>query len=437
MNAISGNNFFTRPFSLPYQLGIYLAANAVSDSCVVMDGANCVMPKIDFLAGNHDLYSTLLSPDGEHRIICTMAAPLPQKENPEKQLSAFLAGVAGSGCFSVVMLTGLPFLKLAGMDHEGIAAGIKSGCAVVDVPQGSLERDWLDGYALALEALARALPLKKIKKRRRSVALAGYFFDRNEGDHAANIKELRRLLKLCGLDLVCVFPSGGSFGELSRALEAEVIVSLPYGRKAAERLAGRSGARLVETGLPLGLKGTSGWLKAVCAAAGIKGELPPAIRKLERKTAAAISPSLSALVHRSLVYAGDPYLFAGLSSYAAELGMSIPLALIDSFQKPLGTGKVPGGLLFSPDSADASAAVRGLSGFSKPALLAGNSFALSEGFSDNLPFLELGFPSYGHHCLADEPFFGYAGALSLAGRLLNGISGPKIAAESGAGRSGC
>ena len=52
--------------------------------------------------------------------------------------------------------------------------------------------------------------------------------------------------------------------------------------------------------------------------------------------------------------------------------------------------------------------------------------ALTEGFSDGLPFLELGFPSYGHHCLGEEPFFGFAGAQNLAGRLLNGLSGPKI-----------
>ena len=363
MNATSGMTNFKKTFNLPYQLGIYLAANAVSDSCAVMDGPNCVMTKIDFLAGNHDLYSTLLSPHGRHRVICTMSGPLPQKDNPERVLSALLASVAGSGRFSVVMVTGLPFLKLAGLDYEGLAAGVKGGAPVVDVPPGSLDGDWLDGYALALDALARALPERKVKKRRRSVALAGYFPDRGEGDHAANLKELRRLLELCGLELACVFPSGGTFAELSAALEAEVIVSLPYGRKAAERLAGRSGAVLVETGLPLGLKGTSGWLKAVRAAAGLKGELPPEIKKLERGAAAAISPLLDALAHRNIVYAGDPYLFAGFSSYAAELGMRVPLALIDSFPKPLGSGRVPAGLLFSPEAEAAAAALRGLRGF--------------------------------------------------------------------------
>ena len=237
MNTTSPQSKFKKAFNLPYQLGIYLAANAVSDSAVVVDGLNCVMPKIDFLAGNHDLNSTLLSPAGAHRVICTMTGPLPQGNNPEKKLSALLESVAGSGNFAVIMVTGLPFLKLAGMDYEGLAACLSGGAPAVDVPARSFEADWLEGYDLALDALARALPARQVKKRKRTVALAGYLMDRNERDHTANIKELKQLLKLCGLELVCVFPSGGDFGGLSRALEAEVIVSLPYGRRAASRLA--------------------------------------------------------------------------------------------------------------------------------------------------------------------------------------------------------
>ncbi|MCX5785581.1 MAG: hypothetical protein NTX59_07820 [Elusimicrobia bacterium] len=404
---------------MPYQLGIYLAANAVSDCCVVVDGLNCVMPKIDFLAGNHDLNSTLLSPEGRHRVICTMTGPLPQGNNPEKKFSALLESVAGAGDFAVIMATGLPFLKLAGMDYEGLAAGVKSGVPVVDVPARSFEADWLEGYALSLDALARALPARKVKKRKRSVALVGYLMDRNERDHAANIEELGRLLELCGLELSCVFPSGGSFGDLSRALEAGVIVSLPYGRKAAARLAARSGAVLVETGLPLGLQGTAHWLEAVRRAAGMKGGLPPAVKVLEKQAAKAIAPALGELAHRSIIYAGDPYLFAAFAAYAAELGMRVSCALIDSFIRPLDSVRLPGELLFSPDTEEAAAVVKGLGGYLKPDLAVGNSFAATEGLSAGLPLTELGFPSYGHHCLSDEPFFGFAGARTLAGRLFN------------------
>lgn len=421
MNAISLQNKFKKTYNLPYQLGIYLAANAVSDSAVVIDGLNCVMPKIDYLAGNHDLNSTLLSPEGSHRVICTMTGPLPQGNNPEKKLSALLESVAGSKNFAVMLVTGLPFLKLAGMDYEGLAAGVSAGTPVVDVPARSFEADWLEGYDLALDALARALPERKVKKKKRSVALAGYLMDRNEGDHAANIEELRRLLELCGLELVCVFPSGGDFGGLSRALEAEVIVSLPYGRRAAARLAARSGARLVKTGLPMGLKGTARWLEAVRRAAGMEGELPPAVKALEKKAARAIAPVLQTLAHTNIVYAGDPYLFAAFSAFAAELGMRVSCAFIDSFIKPLDNARLPGELLFAPDTEEAAAVMKGLGGYLKPGLAVGNSFAATEGLASGLPLTELGFPSYGHHCLSDEPFFGFAGARTLAARMFNSL----------------
>lgn len=419
MNTICRQNELVKVFNLPYQLGIYLAVNAVSDSCVVVDGFDCVMPKIDFLAGNHDIYSTLLSPEGRHRVICTMTGPLPQGNDLEKKLSALLESVASAGDFAVVMVTGLPFFKLAGMDYEGLAAGVKGGASVVDVPAMSLEADWLEGYALALDALTRALPARKVKKRKRSVALVGYLMDRNERDHAANIEEIRRLLKLCGLELACVFPSGGSFGDLARALEAEVIVSLPYGRKAAIRLAAKSGAALVETGLPMGLKGTAHWLEVVRRAAGLSGVLPPAVTDLEKQAARAIAPALNALAHRNVVYAGDPYLFAAFSAFASELCMRVCVALIDSSVRALDSALLPDKLLFSPNTEEAAAAVSALGGYSMPDLAVGNSFAVTESLVTGLPFTELGFPSYGHHCLSDEPFFGFAGARTLAGRLLN------------------
>lgn len=434
MNAICRQDKSAKTFNLPYQLGIYLAVNAVSDSCVVVDAGDCVMPKIDFLAGNHDIYSTLLSPEGRHRVMCTMTGPLPQDNNPEKKLSAVLESVAGAGDFAVVLVTGLPFFKLAGMDYEGLAAGVKGGIPVVDVPARSLEADWLEGYALALDALARALSSRKIsagrlrrtsrsgsggKKRKRSVALAGYLMDRNERDHAANIEELRRLLELCGLELACVFPSGGSFGDLARALEAEVIVSLPYGRKAAARIAAKSGAALVETGLPMGLKGTAHWLEVVRRAAGLSGLLPPAVTDLEKQAARDIAPALDALAHRNIVYAGDPYLFAAFSAFASELRMRVPVALIDCGVRALDSAQFPGKLLFSPDTEEAAAAVSAPDGYLMPDLAVGNSFMVTENLAAGLPFTELGFPSYGHHCLSNEPFFGFAGARTLAGRLLN------------------
>ncbi|KAF0127670.1 MAG: hypothetical protein FD189_1454 [Elusimicrobia bacterium] len=408
-----------RPSDISYHVGLYLAANAVSDCALVVDGPNCIMPKAEYVLGNHDLYSALLSPENRHRLIYTMAGPVADGENPEVRLSALLRGAADSGCFSAVLLTGLPFRKLAGIDHEGLAASAGGKAPVVHVPSLSLEADWLEGYAMGLDALIRALPAAGKKRQKNSVAIAGYLLDRREQDHAANIAELTALLEACGLRVLCVFPSGGTLRQLSRALEADLVISLPYGRRAARRLAGLSGARLVETGLPMGLKGTRRWLETVRRAAGLRGPLPGSVKLMEKTAAAAVAPFAQALAHRNAAFAGDPHLFAGFADLAAGFCMRVTAVFINSRRAPLDASRPPAELLFSPVVGEAAAALARMGTYARPEIMVGNSFAFSEGLADGMSFVELGFPSYGHHCLAPEPFLGFAGVKALAGRLLN------------------
>ena len=436
MKDISSNKPFEKTYQLPYLLGVFLGLNAVSDAAVMVDGANCVMVKADLIAGNHDLFSTLLSESGRHRILCTMSTPVNPPKNPEKKMAAMLNSVAGSGQFGAVLLTGLPYCWLAGMDYEGIARSVVSGAPVAAIPAKSIDSDWLDGYDMMLEALARALPAKRPGKRAKNkVALVGYMFDRNECDHRANLKELTRLLKASGLEVVSIWPSGGSVAELARAAEASLIVSLPYGRKAARTLADKYGAKLLETGLPMGLKGTSAWLASVRRAAGLPGNLPAEVMEEEREAAGIIAPALRILLHKRLMFAGDPYLYSAFASFAAELCISLPLVFLGSSRRPLGAGAASGTVLFTPSTEEAKAARAVLSRYQVPDLAVVNSFSLTEGFAEGLPFVEFGFPSYGHHCLIDEPFFGFSGARSLVSRLLNSLQAQSKAGSWGSDRS--
>lgn len=420
MKDILADKAFERTYQLPYLLGVFLAVNAVRDACLIVDAPNCVMVKADLITGNHDLLSTLLSPAGRHRVLCTMVTPLTPQKNPESRLAAMINSMAGGGQFGALLLTGMPFGWLAGMDYEGIARSVSRGAPVAAIPARSMELDWLEGYELALEALVNCMPAARPAKRaKNTVALVGYMMDRNECDHTANLNEITRLLRLSGLEPVSVWPSGGSVAELARAAEASLVVSLPYGRKAARALAAKYKTKLIETGLPMGLKGTSAWLSAVRRAAGLSGGLPAEVLAEERAAARALAPALRALLHKKVMFAGDPYLYSAFSAFAAELCMTLPLALLGSERRPLGAAAAGGAILFAPSTDEAMAAAGSLSGYQRPDLALANSFALTEGLADGLPFVELGFPSYGHHCLADEPYFGYSGARGLASRLLN------------------
>lgn len=406
-------------YEIPYLLGVYLGLNAVSDAGLVVDGLPCATVKADFIAGNHDLYSTLLSESGAHRVMCTGRPPINPDRTPEKQIAGIVESAANCGQFSVIVLTGLPFLKITGLDHEGLAAGIGGRAPIAVVPSDSMGGDWLDGYAAFLDALARALPPAPGRRIKRSVALVGCLVDRLEGDSAGNLEELRRLLGFAGLELVSAWPSGGSAAELSRAARAELIISLPYGRKAARTLARRFGARLVETGLPAGLAGTRRWLAAVIRAAGLKGGLPKVYLEEERRAAAAIAPALPALAHRRLLFCGDPVLFGAVAGFAEELALVPSLAVLDAAPRPLSLREKPDVLLYRPGVSQARSALEALPPRRRPALAVMNSFGVTEKLAGGAPYFELGFPSYGRHCLASEPWLGLAGARFLATRLLN------------------
>lgn len=420
MEKSSAPAVFDRSFNLPFLMGYFLAANAVRDLCALVEGSNCVMQKVDLLAGNHDLYSTLLSDGGDHRVVCSMGSPLSPQANPEKKLSAVAASLASSGRYGAVAVTGLPYCRLAGMDFEGVVRAARGKAPLYAVQALSMEGDWLDGYDLTLEGLAKALPLKG-RPSPRKAAIAGYFLDRNERDHAANLAGLKRLLALCGLELVSVWADGGDCAGLARAGEAGLVISLPYGRRTAAALAARTGARLLEAGLPLGITGTSAWLAAARRAAGLKGPLPPAVRDLERAALDAVFPALRALAAKRLLFAGDPYLYAALAAYAGELAMDFSAAFLCSAPRAASVPLPAGPLLFAPSPAAAARALAGLPLHARPDAAVSNSFGASEGLTGGAPLVELGFPSYGRHCLTDEPFLGYDGAVRLAGLLLNAL----------------
>jgi nitrogenase molybdenum-iron protein alpha/beta subunit len=423
MKNISASEDFPKTYVLPYQLGVFLAVNAVPDVCLIIDGLNCVLPKAGLLAGNHDIHSTLFSPDGRHRVVCTMTGPLPQQENPEAKLRGILNDASARGEYGALLLTGLPYMGLAGMDYEGIVSDLGGRTPAAAIAPLSLEADWLDGYDRSLEALVSLLkPPRRARRKKGSIVIAGYMYDRNERDHLANAAELRRLTAAAGLDLAAIIPGGESFRNWERAFSAGLVVSLPYGRRAAARLASATGARLVETGLPVGFSGTTAWLRTVRKAAGLSGAMPRGIIAEERDAAGSVSRALAALEHARLMFAGDPHLFAAMSGFARELGMRSQAAIINSSSRPIpgpaGTEKL---IMFSPSVGTAREMISGLAGYDAPSIALCDSLALGEGLAGAAKTVEIGFPSYTHHCLHDEPFMGYAGARVLAGRMLNAL----------------
>jgi nitrogenase molybdenum-iron protein alpha/beta subunit len=319
--------------------------------------------------------------------------------------------------------------SITGVDYGRIIRSLDGKLAkpAIDLPPDSLIGDWLDGYAQVQTALVRGL-LRGVRRRARRgpprrAAIVGYLMDRNEADHLGNLAELRRMLAALGLETVSVWLGGEPAAALARAAEADLVVSLPYGRAAARDLARLTGARLVETELPFGLPKTERFLRDVGKAAGrpkqaeafLSAELSRVIPRLKW-----IVPQCC--LNRRVAFMGDPYLFEGFCDIAEDLGLVVEGAIVRSQSGPSAHGGArPFPVLYAPRSS--SPEVRRL--VQAPLDLFVTCWCEQDFHNLRFPVLEFGFPSYRSHALHERPFLGANGMLAFVERMAEKLGAPR------------
>ena len=416
----SGIDRFRVPMNFPWLMGVYLGVNAIPDAYAVVDGPDCALYKAHFIHGRHDWNSTLLDVGGHHRIaftnVCARGVVKDHDDIVARHLLA-LDALPGAG---LVLATALPMCSVTGTDYGRIIRDHRAQLhkPALEVRPSSLLGDWLDGYEAVLGALARGLEPGRVRKRRDSVVLVGYLMDRNEADHLGNLAELRRMLGALGLDLVSVWLGGEPVASLRRAAEAELVVSLPYGRRAARALARATGARLVEADLPFGLPRTASFVRRLAKAVGrteraeafLDGELKRVVPRLRQAL-----PQL--FLHRRAAFVGDPYLLEGFCDIADDCGMTMTGAIVTG-RAGHGGGREGLQVLHEPPE-EGAAALRVLD----DAELVVGSRATRGLLAEAGPpprhpaWVEFGFPSYEHHALLERPFLGCNGVLALVERM--------------------
>lgn len=268
--------------------------------------------------------------------------------------------------------------------------------------------DWVDGHAAALAALADVMPLGAGPARREVVAVVGICVDRREGDREGDLAEVARILNALGLEVCDPWPSLVGVERLSRVARAGTLVALPYGREAARRLANRTGATFLEAGLPVGLAGTSAWVRRVADATGTRdaaeaflaAELGLAASRLEW-----VVPHT--LLHRRLLLAGDGAWIAAWADAFGEVGCRVVGALPTAGALPDGCDlpvldAVPG-----PDAVD---------------LVIGDHASVAAARRAGASALERGFPNLGEHFVTARPVLGIPGFLGEVEAVVNRLS---------------
>ncbi|MEQ1920726.1 MAG: nitrogenase component 1, partial [Elusimicrobiota bacterium] len=270
----------------------------------------------------------------------------------------------------------------------------------------------------------RSVTLESGPRRAECVALVGGLMDRNEEDHRANLDELRRAFTALSLDLVSVWPDGGSLEGLAAAGTAGTVVSLPYGRQAATLLAERTGARLVELDIPLGFEASRQWMLALGEAFDRRRQAEDFCDRELRRVMPRLEWAVSHLfLNRRVMLVAEPSLLAGLAGLVVELGATVAAAVAVGKFRTEGQEASLRGLaarvLARPTSGTfriewERARAEGLD------LLVAPSDALREAGRKGR-CVEFGFPSHFWHALAPQPFLLFEGALALVQRLSEGL----------------
>ncbi|MBI5881560.1 MAG: hypothetical protein HZB91_00415 [Elusimicrobia bacterium] len=379
---------------LPFLNGVFIAADAIAGAYLIVDGPYCVFTKAE-MQYCHNMRCRLLPAIGHRRVVHTGQI---QDREEVKSLSADRTGQVGSVFTGVcaqpdagiVLSTTFDFHELVGFPLEEVARRYASpgGPLVCHVPSRSLGGTWLEGYARTCAALARSVTLRPGRRRKGSAAVVGYLFDRDEPDHAGNLRELRRLLGALGLRVESVWLSGGGRAELEAAERAGVVISLPYAREAARVVAKRTGAKLCEVELPLGLSATERFLRKTAAGVGRSRQAAVLAasesRAAVRDTQAHVLRLISGCGVKILQ--DDPHLAARLRELCSELG-----------------------LLPDPEACSAAKRVVCLA----PAIA-----TFPPGSVAHVP---IGYPNYLEHPVVERPFLGYAGFRHLVDRVASAI----------------
>jgi nitrogenase molybdenum-iron protein alpha/beta subunit len=352
-----------------------------------------------------------------------------------------------------IAMVAATFLQMTGEDFKAAAQKaadhLECPCAVITAE--GFEGDLFAGYAQVLLELIGRVDWDKKPSKPKEVGLLGYFFDRYEADHIGNLQQIRFLLNGIGLNLGPSMLSGRPYDELMQIRRCGLLLGTPYLRPVwaeANRICSRP---MHSIDLPLGLSGTTRWVRQVAKAANVSQE------RAEKFISSQVSYAKSRLARLSeermsglgvAVFAETPYA-AGVCSMLTELNLQpILVGLRDSslggikeFHRILQADGVE-----LPDNTEVlvqpslrlirsrflellrqhrltgifgtSTELNLLSTISTADLLDTESKFPPAQREGRIFGVEIGFPSTSHHAFHAEPIMGFGGAVVFAQRIM-------------------
>jgi nitrogenase molybdenum-iron protein alpha/beta subunit len=420
---------YSVPHRFPFHIGLFLAVNAIPDAYGLIDGPDCIFRKTEWVHGKHDWRSTLLDGLGNHRIVNTLMNAEQVIKNKGDELATRIRRVSALPGSALIVVCAMPHVMIIGLQYDKILRQLQPEVSpqLVELPSRSLDGDWLDGYAETLAVIAENIDVSGAAPDPRKVAIIGNLMDRTEEDQVANVRELERMLGGIGLTVSSVWLSGRPYAHLGEAKHAGTLLALPLGRRAAQVLAARTGARVIEIETPFGLGRSQRMLRKV----GRALDLADRAERFIDLELGRIVPRLEwvvghLFVGRRVAFSLPPDLFGGALQIAAELGMEVVHLSSSASRRyldvdldaELGPG-VPA--LFAPSKGQLHQSLGEIVGEGGLDLAVGDSDFCDHVIA-SVPCVELGFPAHFDHALFERPHLGFTGWICFVDRLAQALS---------------
>jgi nitrogenase molybdenum-iron protein alpha/beta subunit len=374
-------------FASPYLVWVFMWVNAIKDIALFVDGPDCNFFRVDIIYKTHDLFSTLKEPSINTRLYFSWVMPNKMVLWYEDKIKRKISFIEKNDKFKLWIITNMPVTSLLGIQYDWIIKDFKKQYLIVP---SYTDKFWIDWYSLFLREIAKKIDLNNnSQKKKKSISIIWYLFDRNEWDNFWNIEELKRIMNLIWVEINSIWLNGWKFDSLKKVEKSEILVILPYWKYAWKVLKKRLWVDTLELELPFWLKNTIDFVRKIWEKLKVDKNL---ISKVIKNEFNLIKNKINLLddkvfLNKNFIYAWDPYLKSWIEDFSNFLWMN----LVHSFS-------YNGDKIFYDE----------IKNNEIDFIIWNSEFNL-----ENKKKIEFGFPSYNTHYLTNRAFMWFEGILNF------------------------
>ena len=414
------NEFENKNNPITYLVWVLLGVNAIKDSYLWIDSPDCFFFKNDFIQGNHDITSKLRQSSGNHKILTTISDADNVIWNRNDKFIKTLKMMSEKVFVKQIFVSSMPMSQLIWTDYDGIIHEVKTQLttdkSIFNIPSRSMTDCWLEWYADLLFSLAKNIEIEGWVQKKENIAIVGNLFDRWEWDCIANVQELKRIIEWLWLNVVSIWLDWWKFEDILRIKDAGTIISLPYWRKAAKKIALRLKADLLELDLPFWLDKTWEFTRSIGEHFWVSDKCEEFIKNelMEFNKIDIMKWTIQhTFIWKKIAFYWDPYLLNGIIDLSKTLWLDLDHVFIHGEKKHLSNNRN-----IDMNWLQVLYWLSGEDNLERIDLLIANSHHHLWKIT-NFKKMQFWFPSYNYHVYTYEPYFWYKGALIFINRIWN------------------